>query len=361
MKNWKKLLLTVVPATLAVSFTAFAGQWSQDMNGWRYENDDGSYCRNGWYWLDGNQDGIAECYIFDNDGYAQVSLYNLTAKAGGYEVNDQGAWVVDGVVQEKKVEVPAAEIQPAEEVKPDASNDPAALEAYLAAQEKTNTLDSMDAQADMKMSMTMEGVSIDTNMDMNMKVRGAQTRNLEFVADGSMTMLGSDIPFQMFYTDNMYYMDMMGMKMKQEMPLDEALDQVASNLESVDMDLAMMKDMAMTTEDGNTVLTYGINTDNMNSFLNGIVGDMDTLYNGYTVSYNIRSASGKAIVDENGYYVKEDMSLDMDMVMTDSETGESETVSYVMELHMNINNPGQEVKFELPSTEGYEDLGSALV
>lgn len=103
MKNWKKLLLTVVPATLAVSFTAFAGQWSQDMNGWRYENDDGSYCRNGWYWLDGNQDGIAECYIFDNDGYAQVSLYNLTAKAGGYEVNDQGAWVVDGVVQEKKV------------------------------------------------------------------------------------------------------------------------------------------------------------------------------------------------------------------------------------------------------------------
>ena len=112
MKNWKTLLLTVVPATLAVSFTAFAGQWSQDMNGWRYENDDGSYCRNGWYWLDGNQDGIAECYIFDNDGYAQVSLYNLTAKAGGYEVNDQGAWVVDGVVQEKKVEVPAAEIQP---------------------------------------------------------------------------------------------------------------------------------------------------------------------------------------------------------------------------------------------------------
>ena len=71
--------------------------------------------------------------------------------------------------------------------------------------------------------------------------------------------------------------------------------------------------------------------------------------------------SGKAIVDENGYYVKEDMSLDMDMVMTDSETGESETVSYVMEVHMNINNPGQEVKFELPSTEGYEDLGSALV
>lgn len=62
-------------------------------------------------------------------------------------------------------------------------------------------------------------------------------------------------------------------------------------------------------------------------------------------------------MDENGYYVKEDMSLDMDMVMTDSETGESETVSYVMEMHMNINNPGQEVKFELPSTRGLRGPG----
>ena len=99
----------------------------------------------------------------------------------------------------------------------------------------------------------------------------------------------------------------------------------------------------------------------MNSLLNGIVGDMDTplqrIY-GF-LQYPQRIWQGHC--DQNGYYVKEDMSLDMDMVMTDSETGESETVSYVMEMHMNINNPGQEVKFELPSTEGYEDLGSALV
>ena len=82
----------------------------------------------------------------------------------------------------------------------------------------------------------------------------------------------------------------------------------------------------------------------MNSLLNGIVGDMDTLYNGYTVSYTISAAhpARPLWMHKNGYYVKEDMSLDMDMVMTDSETGESETVSYVMEMHMNINNPGQE-------------------
>ena len=46
MGNWKKVLLAVVPAAMMFSFTAFAGQWHQDMNGWWYENEDGSYCKN---------------------------------------------------------------------------------------------------------------------------------------------------------------------------------------------------------------------------------------------------------------------------------------------------------------------------
>ena len=68
-----------------------------------YENEDGSYCKNGWFWLDGNGDGEAECYCFDNDGYALVSLYNLTSKAAGYDVNMDGAWVENGEVQVQPV------------------------------------------------------------------------------------------------------------------------------------------------------------------------------------------------------------------------------------------------------------------
>ena len=103
MRNWKKVLLAVVPAAMMFSFTAFAGQWHQDMNGWWYENEDGSYCKNGWFWLDGNEDGEAECYCFDNDGYALVSLYNLTSKAAGYDENMDGAWVENGEVQVQPV------------------------------------------------------------------------------------------------------------------------------------------------------------------------------------------------------------------------------------------------------------------
>ena len=50
MKKWKMILTAAMPLAMALSFPAFAGEWHEDMNGWWYENDDGSYCRNGWYW-----------------------------------------------------------------------------------------------------------------------------------------------------------------------------------------------------------------------------------------------------------------------------------------------------------------------
>lgn len=48
-----------------------------------------------WQWLDGNGDGIAECYAFDREGW----MYADTVTPDGYTVNRDGAWTVDGAVQ----------------------------------------------------------------------------------------------------------------------------------------------------------------------------------------------------------------------------------------------------------------------
>lgn len=87
----------------AMAIPAYAGTWQSDANGWWWSRDDGSYPVSTWEWADGNQDGIAECYYFDSNGY----MLTNTTTPDGYSVNADGAWVQDGVVQTKNVAAPA--------------------------------------------------------------------------------------------------------------------------------------------------------------------------------------------------------------------------------------------------------------
>ncbi len=97
----RKQVLTVFMAgilTASMSMTALAG-WEQEGNNWKY-NDNGTYAANGWYWIDGNNDGIAESYYFDNTG---ILARDTTVE--GYTVNADGAWTVSGEIQTQNVAV----------------------------------------------------------------------------------------------------------------------------------------------------------------------------------------------------------------------------------------------------------------
>ena len=85
MKKKSCIILTAA-MVLMMSFSALAGVWKNDAKGWWYENADGSYLRNGWNWVDGNNDGVSESYYFQNDGYL---VTNTTVE--GYQVNSDGA------------------------------------------------------------------------------------------------------------------------------------------------------------------------------------------------------------------------------------------------------------------------------
>lgn len=95
----KKLFAVALTAamTAAMGMTSFAGQWLQNDTGWWWAYDDGTNPVNEWLWLDGNQDGIYECYYFGSDGY----MYANRTTPDGYQVNSDGAWIVDGGVQLK--------------------------------------------------------------------------------------------------------------------------------------------------------------------------------------------------------------------------------------------------------------------
>ena len=44
-----KALLISAALSAGCCMSVFAGQWMQDANGWVYQNDDGSFQKNGWF------------------------------------------------------------------------------------------------------------------------------------------------------------------------------------------------------------------------------------------------------------------------------------------------------------------------
>lgn len=95
MKKNMKLFVTVGIMSIIMGITAYAGEWKQDSSGWKYQNAGSTFSIGGWQWIDGNNDGIAECYYFDNQGYCLIN----TVTPDGYLVDSNGAWCVSGQVQ----------------------------------------------------------------------------------------------------------------------------------------------------------------------------------------------------------------------------------------------------------------------
>lgn len=86
----------VIALSVGSCMTAFAG-WEQTGATWKYQNTEGAYYNDGWHWIDGNGDNIAECYFFNTDS----TMLSNTTTPDNFTVNESGAWTVNGVVQTK--------------------------------------------------------------------------------------------------------------------------------------------------------------------------------------------------------------------------------------------------------------------
>lgn len=93
MKFLKSKIIPLLICSLLFYNSTYAGMFFFVGEKRSYVDDNGKV-PTGWRWIDTNNDNIAECYRFNSDGtLATKSVVN------GKEVNDDGMWVVDGVVQ----------------------------------------------------------------------------------------------------------------------------------------------------------------------------------------------------------------------------------------------------------------------
>jgi len=92
----KKIVATATIAALSISMlagTAVAGQFVTDEKGIWYKNDDGTFPKSVWQWIDADGDGKYLCYGFDENGY----VYSGTTTPDGYTTAADGSWIQNGI------------------------------------------------------------------------------------------------------------------------------------------------------------------------------------------------------------------------------------------------------------------------
>lgn len=181
----KKKILTLVAAavmTMAMSVTAFAhtGVWLQDDTGWWWQRQNGNYPTNQWVWIDGNGDGIVECYYFGPDGYMLAN----TTTPDGYTVDANGAWTVNGVVQSRAMQ-PLTDDNyiPGQDVT-GAVTDPNATAQITVNEEIWNAINNWDSTAPIDMANAIALGGYDYQYDYNgnqLKITVPQTPNGQYV------------------------------------------------------------------------------------------------------------------------------------------------------------------------------------
>ena len=114
----KRLILTVASLmlTAAMAVPAFAGTWKYENNQWKYQRGTNNYVYNdwvedkgnwyymntrgwmltGWQNIDGNW-----YYFYPDSGSPMGSMAARTVTPDGFEVDEQGRWCVNGLVQSK--------------------------------------------------------------------------------------------------------------------------------------------------------------------------------------------------------------------------------------------------------------------
>lgn len=84
--------------------TNAASCWQLIKGEWYYFGADGAMLT-GWQWIDGNRDGVSECYYLNplkTGKKPYGAMYANTTTPDGYRVNADGAWIDNGKVMQKR-------------------------------------------------------------------------------------------------------------------------------------------------------------------------------------------------------------------------------------------------------------------
>ncbi|MDO4265524.1 MAG: hypothetical protein Q4C63_03555 [Eubacteriales bacterium] len=351
MRKWGKYLIAAAVCSAALSVTAYAGSWKQDAVGYWWQEDDGSYPVSQWKWLDGNGDGISECYYFNGSGYMAANT-----SIDGYQVNALGGWIVNGEVQTRK----------SWELVRDGDN---ALEILTALEQKNENLSDADMDLLMNMNAAYAGESLISHSTGNIKIKDAlspeamqflMNMRMEMEVSGQTTVTDTTA----FYKDGWYYYDMGGQKIRMPLDYSAALQSAQSGMQMNGLsseDPASYITSASLARDGDTVTVYyTMDGSKLMDEANRVMAETGLGLENMGMEIRISNCKAEITADHDGNILRQRMlmNMEMDMSALTGNAGDTFDLEYYMEYK--LNDTGDGVKLTLPSMEGYTDYADYL-
>ena len=234
-----------------------------------------------------------------------------------------------------------------------AKEDPRAV--LNAAMTKNAEMSDSDMDLSMDMSVDQDGISISVISDGNMKISGANTENMLYLADIKMDMSAQGesqtIDTVTFYQDGYCYTETMGTKLKYAVDLESMIETINQSTGLASMDTSYFKDLTLKKNGDARTISFTTDPSQMNEYVSEIMGALGGgLTGGGDAEMTVSQLSGSYTIGKNGYCTGADIDMVMDMDVS------GVTCSVTANVKVTYNNPGQPVEVVIPDTEGYQEV-----
>ncbi len=247
------------------------------------------------------------------------------------------------------------------------ANDDDAVAVFQEMEAKSNALADTDAYLDFKIDANSGGDHVGMRLEMNVKANNVTTpeqmRMNSYMrmtltdmstagstggpgeVTSSIDLTGAQITANVYYADGMYYMDMMGQKMKMPMPLNEMMETVKQTAGITDSSLEYVQNLKLRTEGEDRILSFTMDASKMNGLLQQVMSSLQAITGDSSVSY--RDISCEYVVNPEGYCTKTRMKMTIDMSV------EGENLTMTLDGDIGYANPGQPVAITAPNLAEY--------
>lgn len=239
------------------------------------------------------------------------------------------------------------------------ANEADAVAVYQEMEAKSKEMTDINAFYDFRIDVAYGEESMGGRLEMNMKANNMTSPEdlkcnmyMRMTLDAAEGAEPSVITGNIYMMDEMYYIDLLGQKVKYPMPISDIMNNVQATMGTMDTSLDYMENMTLRTEGDDRIVSFTMNEGAMNDLLQSVLGmsGMTAGQEGTSVTY--RDVSGEYVINPEGYYTKVRTKMTMDM------TTNGVPITVTIDGDVGIADPGQPVSVPEPNPAEYQLMES---